>query len=245
MNCNNFVLGDEIERILKEIHEPWSGGALPFRVTRDQAANGKKGVRQFFEPGPPRALYDGNDCICHVMDREFKVALKDGPLGPLFAQQHKIVAYFKKSNKAANYLQQAQLDKLRDNSQYFAERIAALGWDAGDSWLDVKPSNKPLKVKISMPVRWWSDVDQNTRYILIEEPIMEAQSKIRKDLKKKANKEEKREMLKFRERDLEALRKAVPILYPVKLAIKELEGNIYLYFLSILFSSRYMFILDS
>jgi hypothetical protein len=92
----------------------------------------------------------------------------------------------------------------------------------------VAPS-KPLKPIMSMPVRWWSDIDQGVRYILIEEPITAAASKLRKELKKKANKDEKREMLKFRDRDLEALRKAASILYPIKLSIKELEGISYYY----------------
>jgi hypothetical protein len=223
------LLGDEIERILKEIHSPWceKPDDLPFRLVRDQAANGKKGVLQFFAGNPPRADYDGNDCVCHIMDREFKKALHSSPLGAIIEQQHKIVAYFKKSNKAANFLKEEQQSLLSANANYFSERLEALGWNAEGSWVQLTASKKPLKLIISMIVRWWSDIDQNTRFILLEEPLASAISKLRKELKKKGGekKQAKREMLKILDRDMDALRKAVPILYPIKLAIKELEGN--------------------
>jgi hypothetical protein len=184
-------------------------------------------VRQYFAENPPRDGYDGNDCICHIVDREFKVTLKDGPLGTVFAQQHKIVAYFKKSNKANNYLREVQERRLKENPSYFQDRAEALGWNAADSWVGLgggPPSTKPLKYKISMPVRWWSDIDETTRFVLLEECGDEAISRVRKDLKKKG-KMDKRDMLKLPDRDKEALRRSVPVLYPIKVCIKELEGT--------------------
>jgi hypothetical protein len=216
-------LGDEIEKIIGEIHDPWSDGRLPFRIVRDQAANGKKGVRQYFAEAPPRPNYDGNDCICHIVDREFKTTLQSSPLAPVFAQQHKIVAYFKKSNKANNYLMEAQMNRLEQNASYFQDRAEALGWNSADSWVEIPSSKKPLKFKISMPVRWWSDIDEVTRFILLEEVGSEAISRVRKDLKKKG-KLDKRDMLKLPDRDREALRRSVSALFPVKVCIKELEG---------------------
>lgn len=193
-------------------------------------------MRQYFAENPPRDGYDGNDCICHIVDREFKVSLKDGPLGTVFAQQHKIVAYFKKSNKANNYLREVQERRLKENPSYFQDRVEALGWNAADSWVEVPASTKPLKYKISMPVRWWSDIDETTRFVLLEECGDEAISRVRKDLKKKG-KMDKRDMLKLPDRDKEALRRSVPVLYPIKVCIKELEGTFRLFSYVILWLS--------
>jgi hypothetical protein len=80
-----------------------------------------------------------------------------------------------------------------------------------------------------MPVRWWSDIDQDTRFVLLEESFKAAASIVRQKLKKKGGEKNlaKRALLKFPDRDWEAMRNSVPILYPIKIAIKELEGANY------------------
>jgi hypothetical protein len=108
--------------------------------------------------------------------------------------------------------------------------VEELGWNSQEDLIKVPTSQKPLKVVIAMEVRWWSDIDQDTRYILLEEFIKPSLKSIRDEMKKKADKAEKREMLKISDRDMDTLRKMVPILYPVKKAIKELEGPFPPYF---------------
>lgn len=206
------------------MQEVWGGNLQPFRIVRDQASNGKKGVRQFYADTPPRPGYDGNDCICHVLDREVKETLKNGALGPLFEQQHKAIVYFKKSTKAGKELLEQQQKRLDSDPNYFMHRLETLGWNNPDSWVKVPIPTKPLKPLLGVATRWWSEIDENIRWILLEEPWLDAIATVRRNLKKK-NKIAKAALLKFKERDLEALKKMVSILHPFKDAIKELEGT--------------------
>lgn len=219
-----LYIGDQIEINLNEIHGPWSGDSLPFRVVRDQAANGKKGVRQFFSEQPPRPEYDGNDCICHILDRDFKLTLKNGPLAELFAKQHEVMAYLKKSTKAWKIVKDVQNEKLRENPNYFSERATSLGWNQDGSWIQIPISNKPLKPILSMLVRWWTDIDENVRFSLSSECYAEALPRIQRELRKKG-KNQKAEKLEFDEREMTHLSRVASYLYPIKLSIQELEGT--------------------
>jgi hypothetical protein len=192
---------------------------------RDQAANGKKGTRQYYTEAPPRAGYDGNDCICHILDREFKTTLQKGPLAEVFELEHKVAAYFKKSSTAGKIFNDIQKDQFEKNPNYFTERATSLGWNNGASWVQLPISNKPLKPILSMPVRWWSDIDENTRFALQVECYEEALPRVRRELRKKG-KAAKADALEFDERELTHLTRLPGYLYPVKLAIKELEGNV-------------------
>lgn len=214
---------------MREIHDPWSGGAIPFRVVRDQAANGKKGVRQFYLIDPPRPDYDGNDCVCHVMDREFKKTLEKGALGELLAFEHRVAVYFKKSSTAGKILNDCQREKLEVNANYFSERAQSLGWNQAGAWLQLPISNKPLRPILSMPVRWWSGVDENVRFSLQVECYEEAIPRVQRELRRKS-KHAKAEALDCEERDLAHLVRLPPYLYPIKLAIKELEGPFIYYY---------------
>lgn len=132
----NAFEGDQIEKNMEEIHSEWAGaGVLPFRVVRDQAANGKKGVRQWFAPNPPRVEYDGNDCICHILDRLTKTAISSSELGPVLEKFHKAIAYFKKSTKASKALIDEQKALLRVDPNYFQVRLTELNWNLATSWI--------------------------------------------------------------------------------------------------------------
>lgn len=218
-----------MQNYLEDQNNFWGKGKKPFRIVRDQAANGKKGVRQFYDTAPPWQEYEGNNCVCHVLDREVKTTLADGVLGPLFSLEHKIVAYFKKSNKAGRALHDQQLALLTANPNYWQERLDSLGWNAPTSIIFVTKPKRTLKPILSVPVRWWSQIDENVRFILLEEAFVAAIALVRADLKKRGKKE-KADLVKIKERDLLALRKMAAVTFPIKSAIKELEGTSTFYY---------------
>lgn len=148
--------------------------------------------------------------------------MANGILGPLFKQVDKTVAYFKKSTKAAKALHDQQIEHMKTEN-YWQTRIDELGWNREESTVHIPVPQKPLKPVLAMKVRWWSGIDRDTRFVLINEPWMQAIALVRADLKKRSKKE-KAALLKFADRDILALTKLVPILYPFKSAIKELEG---------------------